>query len=129
MGRAGLEPATLGLEVRPHMPPQTATRGIWLQVVGFRTATHCSEMRLAETGRYAHRTRTGVVTRRAGLTSDCPSRMSPPALTPPPEVETALGACLWAPVRVFDKDLEVRAYVPRVVRGFAEDEIEALRRR
>ena len=54
MGRAGLEPATLGLKVQPRRLQRTAADRICLQVTAFGTATNCR--RPAETGRYAHRT-------------------------------------------------------------------------
>ena len=56
MGRAGLEPATLGLKVQPHRPLQTAAGGIFFQLSGFVTAEDCDVLHLAETRRYAHRT-------------------------------------------------------------------------
>ena len=56
MGRAGIEPATLGLKVHPRKLLRTAPDGICLQVSAFSTATNCSELHPTETGRYAHRT-------------------------------------------------------------------------
>jgi hypothetical protein len=45
MGRAGIEPATLGLKVRPKKLRRTATNGNFLQLARIETATNCSEMR------------------------------------------------------------------------------------
>src|SRR5262249_26426341 len=57
MGRAGIEPATLGLKVRKHEPRRTATNGNVLQFVRIGTATNCTRMRSVETNVYA---RSGV---------------------------------------------------------------------
>ena len=54
MGRAGIEPATLGLKVRLNKLQRTAAAGNVLQVARIVVATNCSEMQLTETSLYAH---------------------------------------------------------------------------
>src|SRR6266516_645185 len=54
MGRAGIEPATLGLKVRPELLRRVAVSGRWLQRVGFIAATSCKELRVAERSRYSN---------------------------------------------------------------------------
>jgi hypothetical protein len=54
MGRAGIEPATLGLKVRLNKLQRTATDGNVLQRVGIVSATNCSKLQVAETSLYAH---------------------------------------------------------------------------
>src|SRR2546425_10908985 len=54
MGRAGIEPATLGLKVRPELLQRAAGDGNVLQMMRFVAATNCSEMHPAETSLYAH---------------------------------------------------------------------------
>jgi hypothetical protein len=54
MGRVGIEPATLGLKVRPHKLRLPARNGNLLQIGQIVTATNQSKMRQAETSLYAH---------------------------------------------------------------------------
>jgi hypothetical protein len=54
MGRAGIEPATLGLKVRNRELRRTAGNGNVLQLVRIGAATNCSEMQDLETNLYAH---------------------------------------------------------------------------
>jgi hypothetical protein len=54
MGRAGIEPATLGLKVRKGEPRRTAANRNILHPVRIATATNCSEMQGVETTVYAH---------------------------------------------------------------------------
>jgi len=54
MGRAGLEPATLGLKVRRETLQQRRTRRKWLQRALAHAAMNCNEMRFAETIPYSH---------------------------------------------------------------------------
>jgi hypothetical protein len=56
MGRAGIEPATLGLKVRLNKLQRAAPDRNMLQIAQFIVATNCSEMQQAETSLYAHRT-------------------------------------------------------------------------
>jgi hypothetical protein len=54
MGRAGIEPATLGLKVRLDQLQRAAGDGNVLQMTRFVAATNCSQMHPAETSLYAH---------------------------------------------------------------------------
>jgi hypothetical protein len=54
MGRAGFEPATLGLKVRLDKLQEAAANGKMLQIEQFFVSTNCNEMRPAETSLYAH---------------------------------------------------------------------------
>jgi hypothetical protein len=58
MGRAGFEPATLGLKVRLGDLQRAARNGKILQVGAFSHATNCYKLPTAETSPYAHGTRT-----------------------------------------------------------------------
>jgi hypothetical protein len=53
MGRAGIEPATLGLKVPLDELQRTATNGNALQTARIIVATNCSETQRAETSLYA----------------------------------------------------------------------------
>jgi hypothetical protein len=53
MGRAGIEPATLGLKVRLDELQRTASDGKVLQRAGIAFAMSCSKMQVAETSLYA----------------------------------------------------------------------------
>jgi hypothetical protein len=54
MGRAGIEPATLGLKVGPNERKRAARGGTMLQLGHFLVAVSSSEMRPIETSVYAH---------------------------------------------------------------------------
>lgn len=54
MGRAGIEPATLGLKVRLYELQRTARDRNMLHEAGFDYATSCNEMQVMETSLYAH---------------------------------------------------------------------------
>jgi hypothetical protein len=54
MGRAGIEPATLGLRVRPNEPQRTAGNGISLQTSTPRHPTDRDELQPTEPTPYAH---------------------------------------------------------------------------
>ena len=54
MGRAGIEPATLGLKVRTNEPKRAPSSCEMLQRVRFAAAPDCSEMHVIETSLYAH---------------------------------------------------------------------------
>src|SRR5262249_45621177 len=54
MGRAGIEPATLGLKVRLDELQRAARNGNVLQRGRTRAATSCSKMQPTETSLYAH---------------------------------------------------------------------------
>jgi hypothetical protein len=82
MGRAGIEPATLGLKVRVDELQRTARDRKTLQIAPTTDATNCSETHLVETSLYAHRTHAtltrlttadfvvpGTLTAAAGFTS------------------------------------------------------------
>jgi hypothetical protein len=60
MGRAGIEPATLGLKVRLDKLRRSAANGNVLKIARFMVATNCSEMQRAETSLYAHCTPTAL---------------------------------------------------------------------
>jgi hypothetical protein len=55
MGRAGIEPATLGLKVLRRPLQMHATNGNSLQSRRIRTAGNCKELQAAETTRYSNR--------------------------------------------------------------------------
>src|SRR3954454_9100296 len=55
MGRAGIEPATLGLKVRAELLRRGATDGKVLQVARSATAPSCNELRLADASPYSNR--------------------------------------------------------------------------
>ena len=55
MGRAGLEPATLGLKVRPGWMQRVVDKRKVLQKAGFRAASNCERVRPTETTRYSNR--------------------------------------------------------------------------
>ena len=54
VGRAGIEPATLGLKVRPNELQRATSDCAKLQFERFEVAARCSEMRPLETSLYAH---------------------------------------------------------------------------
>ena len=54
MGRAGIEPATLGLKVRPERPPQLACCRNVLQQTPFACAASSKRLPFAETNPYSH---------------------------------------------------------------------------
>src|SRR6476659_437200 len=54
MGRAGLEPATLGLKVLPNKLRRAAANWKCLQTVRLDAATSCNESQPVETSLYAH---------------------------------------------------------------------------
>jgi hypothetical protein len=53
MGRAGIEPATLGLKVRIYEPSQAVANGNLLHFSGIETAPNCTDLHGLETSLYA----------------------------------------------------------------------------
>ena len=54
MGRAGIEPATLGLKVRLDELQRAARDGNVLHLARSDSATNCNKLQVAETSLYAH---------------------------------------------------------------------------
>jgi hypothetical protein len=60
MGRAGIEPATLGLKVRPDSLQADARNGTCLHERAFQTATNCTEIRRYAARPYSQRAPFGL---------------------------------------------------------------------
>ena len=54
MGRAGIEPATLGLKVRAELMRRGAADGNVLQPARVASAPNCNELRVAEASPYSN---------------------------------------------------------------------------
>jgi hypothetical protein len=85
VGRAGLEPATLGLKVRREPSQQTAREGKWLQGLRTDLAANRNQLRVAETTPYSHSYSSVAVTSHARRLEP-PSRPEYPRWQTPPFV-------------------------------------------